>query len=247
MTPNGFPRSRLLLILSIAVPLAVLGDALWVRADPEGPPWQGLDDWWNGLVGGPEGTILWHVADFFDLLGAGLGIVLGAACVIALLVMRRWRSAVYAIAAIAATKLVTDVGKAVAERPRPLDVMVDTGTWAFPSGHSSRMAAIVVVIGVLFVPARHLRRWWPVAVVLTLAMMLARNWQHAHWLTDTIAGAATGAAVAVFTWWALTPLLDRERALREATALAADDAARTQGIGSERLSWNAVRSERCPR
>jgi undecaprenyl-diphosphatase len=43
-----------------------------------------------------------------------------------------------------------------------------------------------------------------------------RNWQHAHWLTDTVAGAALGWAVAALVWWALTPLLDRERAQREA-------------------------------
>lgn len=233
MTPNAFPRSRLLLILSIAVPLAVLGDAVWVRTDPTGPPWQGLDDWWNGLVGSPAGSPLWHVAEFLNLLGAELGLVLGAVGLVALLVLRRWRSAVYACAAVAATKLVTDAGKAVAERPRPSDITVDTGSWAFPSGHSSRMAAIVVVIAVLVIPARHLRRWWPFAIVLTCAMMLARNWQHAHWLTDTITGAATGAAVAVFVWWALSPLLDRERALREGTALEAAGAPET---GSERLS-----------
>ncbi|MDA1358259.1 phosphatase PAP2 family protein [Glycomyces luteolus] len=235
MTPNGFPRSRLLLALAIAVPLAVLGDAIWVRTDPEGPPWQGLDDWWNGLVGSPVGSPLWYVAECFNLLGGALGLVLGAVAVVALLVVRRWRSAVYVGAALAATKLVTDGLKAVAERPRPTDITVDTGSWAFPSGHASRMAAVVVVIAVLMVPARHLQRWWPVAVVLTCAMMLARNWQHAHWLTDTVAGAATGAAVAVFVWWALSPLLDRERALREGVALETADSG-TQGTGSEHLS-----------
>lgn len=236
MTPNGFPRSRLLLILSIAVPLAVVGDALWVRSDPTAPPWQGLDDWWNGLMGGPTDGLLWHVADFFNLLGGTLGLALGAACVVALLVVRRWRSAVYACAVLAATKVVTDIAKYLGERPRPADITVDTDSWAFPSGHASRMAAIVVVIGVLVIPARHLRRWWPFAVVLTCAMMAARNWQHAHWLTDVIAGAAIGASVAVFMWWALSPLLDRERALREGAALEAAEAAGAQGNGRERLS-----------
>jgi membrane-associated phospholipid phosphatase len=236
MTPNGFPRSRLLLALAIAVPLAVLGDALWVRADPEGPPWQGIDDWWNGLVGGPAEGPAWHASAFMDQLGAQLGLILFAVGVVALLLVRRWRSAVYACAALAATKVATDALKAIGERPRPADIMVDTGSWAFPSGHASRMAALVVVIAVLVVPARHLKRWWPVAVVLTCAMMLARNWQHAHWLTDTVAGAATGAAVAVFTWWALSPLLDRERALREGAELETADASGAQGTGSERLS-----------
>lgn len=235
MTPNGFPRSRLLLILAIAVPLAVLGDAIWVRSDPTGPPWQGLDDRWNGLVGGPDEGPLWNLAEFLNRLGAEIGLVAFAIGIVALLVLRRWRSAVYACTALVATKLVTDLAKAVAERPRPVDIMVDTASWAFPSGHSSRMAALVVVIGVLVIPARHLKLWWPVAVLLTFAMMLARNWQHAHWLTDTIAGAAIGWAVAAFAWWALTPLLDRERALREGTVLDAT-AAGAPGTGSLRLS-----------
>jgi hypothetical protein len=36
-------------------------------------------------------------------------------------------------------------------------------------------------------------------------------------------------------WWALAPLLDRERALREGALLETVDAG-AQGIGSERLS-----------
>jgi membrane-associated phospholipid phosphatase len=216
MTPNGFPKSRLVLILAIAVPLGVLGDALWVRTDPEGPPWQGVDDWWNGLVGGPEDALPWHLAELLNRLGAEPGLVAFGLAVIALLVMRRWRSAVYACAALAATAIVVDVLKTVGERPRPGDIMVHGASWAFPSGHAARMAAFVVIIAVVAVPARHWRVWWPIGVLLTFAMMLARNWQHAHWLTDTVAGAATGWAVAVLAWWALTPMLDRERVRREA-------------------------------
>lgn len=216
MTPNGFPKTRFVLILAIAVPLGVLGDALWVRADPDGPPWQGLDDWWNGLVGGPDEGLTWHLAELLNRAGAQPGLAVFGVGVIALVVVRRWRSAVYACTAVAATAITVDLCKVVAERPRPADIMVETASLAFPSGHSARMAAFVVVIAVVAVPARHLKVWWPIGVLLTFAMMLARNWQHAHWMTDTIAGAALGWAVAALAWWALTPLLDRERALREA-------------------------------
>ena len=216
MTPNGFPKSRLVLILAIAVPLGVLGDALWVRADPKGPPWQGLDDRWNGLVGGPDDGLMWNLAELLNRFGAEPGLVAFGLAVVALLVMRRWRSAVFACAALAATAIVVDLLKAVGERPRPGDIMVHSASWAFPSGHAARMAAFVVIVAVVAVPARHLKIWWPIGALLTVAMMLARNWQHAHWLTDTVAGAATGWAVAALAWWALTPMLDRERALREA-------------------------------
>jgi len=235
MTPNRFPASRLLLVLSIAVPPAVLGDALWVRSDPTGPPWQGLDDRWNGLVGGPDSGPWWSLAQFLNRLGGEPGLVVLAVGVIVLLLMRRWRSAVYVCAVVAATSLVVDLIKSVPDRPRPADIMVHTASWSFPSGHSARMAAFVVVIAVVAVPARNLRVWWPIAALLTLAMMWARTWQHAHWLTDTIGGAATGWAVATFLWWALTPLLDRERALREA-AVEPVPAEGAPGTSGERLS-----------
>ncbi len=217
MTPNGFPKSRLALVLAVLVPLGVLGDALWVRlAAPGTPPWQGLDESWNDLVGGPADGLRWQLAQLLNRLGGEPGLALLAIAVVALLIARRWRSAVFACAAVAATSLVVELIKLVGERPRPLDVMVDTGSWAFPSGHSARMAAFVVIVAVVWIPARHLRAWWPVAVFLTVLMMGARTWQHAHWLTDTIGGAATGWAVAALVWRVCTPLLDRERAEREA-------------------------------
>ncbi|MCC3761907.1 phosphatase PAP2 family protein [Glycomyces sp. TRM65418] len=216
MTPNGFPKSRLALILAIAIPLGVLGDALWIRADPDAPPWQDVDDWWNGLVGGPAEGPAWQAAELFYHVGAQSGLLVLAAAAVALLLMRRWRSAVFACAAVAVTALVVDLLKTLSARPRPADIMVETASLAFPSGHAARMAAFVVVIAAVAIPARHLKFWWPIGAVLTIAMMLARNWQHAHWLTDTIAGAALGWAVAALTWWAMTPLLDRERAARAA-------------------------------
>jgi membrane-associated phospholipid phosphatase len=215
VTPNRFPASRLLLVLAIAVPFGVLGDALWIRTDPADPPWQSLDDRWNNLVGGSDSDLWWYAAETLNRLGAEPGLALLAVGVAVLLLMRRWRSAVYMCATIAVTSLVVDLIKSVPERRRPDDIMVDTASFAFPSGHSARMAAFVVAVAVVAVPARRLRIWWPVAALLTMAMMWARTWQHAHWLSDTIAGAAVGWAVATFLWWALSPLLDRERALRE--------------------------------
>ncbi|SDK61836.1 Membrane-associated phospholipid phosphatase [Glycomyces sambucus] len=216
MTPNGFPKSRTALALAVLVPLAVVGDALWIRLAPGAPPWQALDDSWNGLVGGPADGVRWQLAQLLNRLGGDPGLALLAIAVVALLIVRRWRSAVFALAAVAASALVVDLAKRVGERPRPLDVMVETGSWAFPSGHAARMAAFVVIVAVVWIPARHLRTWWPVAVFLTVLMMGARTWQHAHWLTDTVGGAAIGWAVAALVWFACTPLLDRERELREA-------------------------------
>jgi undecaprenyl-diphosphatase len=169
MTPNGFPKSRPALILAIAVPLGVLGDALWVRSDPDGPPWQALDDRWNGLVGGPDDGLMWSLAELLYHVGAQAGLVVLAVAAIGLLFVRRWRSAVFACAAVAATAIAVDLLKTVGERPRPADIMVETSSWAFPSGHAARMAAFAVVIAVVAIPARHLRFWWPIGAALTFA------------------------------------------------------------------------------
>ncbi len=235
MTPNGFPKSRLALALAVLVPLGVLGDAIWIRLAGT-PPWQGLDDHWNALVGGPADGVRWQLAQLLNRLGAAPGLALLAIAVVALLLTKRWRSAVFACAAVAASAVAVDLVKRVGDRPRPLDVMIDTGSWAFPSGHAARMAAFVVIVAVVWIPARHLRAWWPIAVFLTVLMMGARTWQHAHWLTDTIAGAALGWSVTALAWFALTPLLDRERAQRE--ALDAPVGTDTDGPGALRSVGN---------
>ncbi|MEU6859837.1 phosphatase PAP2 family protein [Glycomyces sp. NPDC046736] len=214
-TPNGFPRSRTALILAVAVPLAVLADAILIRvAGSGGPLWQGLDDAWNGFVGGSASGLLWQLAEFHNRLGGRAGLILFGLGVIALILLRRWRSAVFACAAVAAAAFMTDGIKQVAERARPEDLMVHTASWAFPSGHAARMAAFMVVIAVVAIPAARLRVWWPIAGVLVLAMMWARTWQHAHWLTDTIAGAALGWAAAMLAWKACDSILATERQWR---------------------------------
>lgn len=41
-------------------------------------------------------------------------------------------------------------------------------------------------------------------------MMWSRTWLHAHWLTDTVAGAAAGAGTGLVAWWLCAPALARE-------------------------------------
>lgn len=238
MTPNGFPRSRLALALAVAIPLAVLGDAVLVRSAERGTPfWQPLDDWWNDLVGGPSDGFRWQLAQLLDRVGGEPGLALVAIAAAGLLLVKRWRSALFVLAAVGASWLIVYLVKLVGGRARPDDLMVDATGWAFPSGHSARMAAFVVIVAAVAIPAGHLWAWWPVAVLLTLLMMAARTWQHAHWLTDTIAGAATGWAVAMLVWRLWTPLLDRERELRESADPAPfGDAA--DGVDS--LSWTST-------
>ena len=191
--------------------LAVLITALIVRADPASPPFQAVDEAWLRGMAGTDGGALWTIANAFDRIGARPGayaIVLVAAVLVA---VRRPASAIYATAAVAATYAVVFGLKALADRPRPEGGMVEVASSAFPSGHSARMAAFVIVLTAVVVPAAARRWWWPVAVLLVPAMMWARTWQQAHWLTDTFAGAVVGTGVSLLCLAAFEPMLRRER------------------------------------
>lgn len=216
MPPREFPRSRLVPLFAALAVSAVLGLALWVRADPVSPPFQGLDDAWLRLMGGPHEGPLWAVAEGFDHGGGRIGSVAVPALALALTAVRRWRSALFVLAAVLATHVVTDALKYIGDRPRPGGIMVEVASPAFPSGHSSRMACLVVVIAVVATPVAARRWWWPIGALLVLGMMWARTWQHAHWLTDTFGGVATGLGVSVLCWWAFDAMLRREREGREA-------------------------------
>ncbi|GAB3657828.1 phosphatase PAP2 family protein [Glycomyces tarimensis] len=214
MAPRPFPESKAALPVAVLLTLAVVAVALWVRADPVSPPFQGLDDAWLGVMGGPHDGALWVVADAFNHSGGPVGIAIVLVIAGTLLVLRRWASALFAVVAVTATYYLVDVLKLVGDRDRPPDPMVGVASNAFPSGHAARMASLVVVLTVVAVPVAARRWWWPLAAALVLAMMWSRTWQHAHWLTDTVGGAAFAIGVSMLCWRAFDPLLRRERERR---------------------------------
>jgi membrane-associated phospholipid phosphatase len=215
MLPRAFPRRSVAIPAAVLLILATLAAALWVRADPLSPPSQPLDDAWLRLMEGPHEGFPWVVAEVFNhgVRGpfAGVALLLFAG---ALTAVRRWRSALFALTAFTATYAVTGVLKTIGERDRPEEILVSVSSNAFPSGHSSRMACVVVIVGVVAIPAVARLWWWPVGTLLVLGMMWARTWQHAHWLTDTVGGVATGVGTSMLCWWAFDAMLRRERSLR---------------------------------
>ena len=73
---------------------------------------------------------------------------------------------------------------------------------SFPSGHSSGIAASVVVGLVLAWPvltARARRLWLAVGVVLTVVVGFSRLWLGVHYLSDVLAGWSLGVAWALLT------------------------------------------------
>ncbi|MFG2976576.1 phosphatase PAP2 family protein [Streptomyces sp. NPDC048331] len=212
-TDTGVPRRRGVLVVGLLLLAAAVLPALVVRSDVTDPPFQGLDDRWLRWMGGPHEGIYLAAARVLDLIGGPVGSLIPLSVLVLLLIRRRWVSAGFLPAAVLGGNMLVIQGlKHLVDRPRPADPLVRVDHGSFPSGHAATAALLVVLLGVLLVPVARRRAWWIGGTVFTLAMMWSRTWLHAHWLSDTVAGAAAGAGVGLVTWWLFGPALARERA-----------------------------------
>jgi membrane-associated phospholipid phosphatase len=201
------------LTLGVILLLVTAAFAAAVLARPARPVFQGIDDAWLGLMGGPHDGLCAAVAAVLNRLGGPLGVVIPFGLLIALAIRRRWRSLLFLLTTYGLGNfVVVQALKSGVDRPRPAHPLVRVDHGSFPSGHSAGTALLVVVVGVLFISETRRRAWWAFGVALTIAMMWSRTWLHAHWLSDTLAGATTGAGTALVLWRLFSPLLTRERA-----------------------------------
>ncbi|MFG2983551.1 phosphatase PAP2 family protein [Streptomyces sp. NPDC048258] len=200
----------------MALGLLLLGAAalaaLVVRSDVAHPPFQGLDDQWLAWMGGPHEGLYAALAAALNWFGGPFGVVVPLALLLLLLLRGRRVAAGFLLLVYLGGNVVVVQGlKHLVDRPRPADPLVRVDHGSFPSGHAASAALLVVIVGALLVPAARRRLWWPAGAAFTLAMMWSRTWLHAHWLTDTVAGAAAGAGAGLVAWWLLRPALARER------------------------------------
>ncbi|MFI8341666.1 phosphatase PAP2 family protein [Streptomyces sp. NPDC085639] len=207
------PRSRGILTAGLLLLAAAVLPALVIRSDVADPSFQALDDRWLIWMGGPHEGIHQAAATALDLFGGPVGALLPLSLLVVLLVRRRWVAAGFLLAAhLGGNALVIQGLKHLVDRPRPAHPLVRVDHGSFPSGHAATAALLVVLLGVILVPAARRRAWWIGGTAFTLAMMWSRTWLHAHWLSDTVAGAAAGAGVGLLAWWLFHPALARERA-----------------------------------
>ncbi len=179
--------------------LATVLGALVVFVYPETP---GFDHWWNETVAGIRGDWLLQFALVMDWIGGGWVAILGVPLlvILALLLARRWRSAVFAAVCFAASAGAVQLLKQLFGRARPEDMLVVSDYGSFPSGHTANAATIALVVWVLFP-----RVWTAILGALwVLAMALSRTFLSVHWATDTLGGALVGAGVVlVLAAWLL--------------------------------------------
>jgi membrane protein DedA with SNARE-associated domain/membrane-associated phospholipid phosphatase len=132
---------------------------------------------------------------------------------------RTWRPLVLLVGAWAGSSILTNIVKALVDRPRPpaATQLVEAARSSFPSGHVSESTAVYGMLAVLIAGAT--RSWrsrvavWTGTVVLLLLIGVSRLYLGVHWLTDVVGGYALGAM------WMVAMLMpvhaaDRARAQR---------------------------------
>ncbi|MET0726367.1 MAG: phosphatase PAP2 family protein [Leifsonia sp.] len=217
--PTRVRRPAGLLIAGVATLAVFWLFALHVATNPEHPFTQAMDDAWRRLVGSDHGPETGILPMFFQYLGEGPGAILLVLVVpIALIIVRRWRSALFFFTAnIAVSLVVSQLTKNLVHRPRPAEDLenglfgplfsVDHGS--LPSGHSVTVGFVIVGVAALL-PAGKRAIWWIVAALLAVGIVWQRTLINAHWLSDTIVGVAAGAAGTLILWWAFHPLLAKD-------------------------------------
>lgn len=153
-----------------------------------------LEAWEHGLV-----VLEWGLLLPVFTWAFGIGLVLGMITCVA---VPRWRHHAHAWAFVAATHLISRIamvelkGATLRLRPgqwlsRGGDTFFREGSgWAFPSGHVTSFASVVIPIVVLFPRARPL-------LLVVAYVMAARIVANAHWLSDTLSAITL---VCLVTW-----------------------------------------------
>jgi undecaprenyl-diphosphatase len=175
----------------------------------------GFDRWWNQLIESIRGDGMYRFALVLNWIGGGWVAILGIPllAIVALLLARRWRSAVFAAVCFALSAGAVQLLKEIFGRARPEDMLVVSDYGSFPSGHTANAATIALVLWVLFP-----RVWTAIVGVLwILAMALSRTFLSVHWASDTLGGALVGAGVVlVLAAWLLPWVRQRREQVVEA-------------------------------
>jgi undecaprenyl-diphosphatase len=160
-------------------------------ADPIGPAW------------------LEHaMRDITALGGYTVIILITAAAIGYLAILRQWPSIILVVASLAGGVIINNALKYWFERPRPDLVahLVEVQTLSFPSGHAMLSAVAYLTLGALIAqvqPRRRLKLYvLSIGVALTLLIGSSRVYLGVHWPTDVLAGWCLGAVWAMACWLA---------------------------------------------
>ena len=166
------------------------------------------------------------VAEFMAFIGRSpVSTLIPAVAIMALWLSGRHRLSVFlALAALA--RGLSPLVKALVDRPRPSDALVNVvhqlGDPSFPSGHvlgATLFYGFLIYCAESCIPQRTFRRFVQAALVLVIGLMgYARVQLGAHWPTDVLGGYALGLLILTAVIW-LHSRVDRQNAERTGVVL----------------------------
>jgi membrane-associated phospholipid phosphatase len=205
-------RRRSVLVAGLALLAAAAAFAGFMREDSANPPVTGMDHAWLFAVAKTRSTPLTELFKVLSLIGGpdGATIMVAVICA-ALLVIRRWRTALYIALAEASGSACSQLVKHAVLRHRPPHPLVSADLGSFPSGHVITAVGVGIALTVAFTRPGHRR--YPLAGVAAGAalMMFCRTYLAAHWLSDTLESLPIAVGLALVLWWIFGPLLARDR------------------------------------
>ena len=162
-------------------------------------------------AGQPDSPIgpLWLQGVMRDITSLGSSSVLvliTAATIVYLLLVRRPATALLVFVAVAGGQVLSSLLKAGVDRPRPdlVSHLVNETSLSFPSGHAMLSAITYLTLGSLaarFLPDRRTKIFaLGLAVLITLLVGTSRVYLGVHWPSDVLAGWCAGFAWAMLCW-----------------------------------------------
>lgn len=121
--------------------------------------------------------------------------LIAAPLIVLAMVRRQWRIALFLFLSVELAGVVTEIAKAVANRPRPSTAFVVAQGTSFPSGHAMAVMASVLALSTVLLPM--IRRPWRRGVIaagaaIVVAVGIGRVVLNVHNPSDVIAGWALG-------------------------------------------------------
>jgi membrane-associated phospholipid phosphatase len=201
-------------VFAVGAGLLVLAAAfaVVVRADRASPPVLGMDLRWLGLVRGTRSTPVTDVFKVLSLIGGPVGAtIIVSALGAGLVLVARWRTAIYLALAEALGSTCSDLTKHLVLRLRPPHPLVVADIGSFPSGHVITTVGVGIALTIVFARPGHRRPALAAVAVAGLVMMFCRTYLAAHWLSDTFEGVLIATGVALLLWWGFGPVIERDR------------------------------------
>jgi len=144
--------------------------------------------------------------DITSLGSASVLVLITAAVIVYLLMIRRPATALLIFVAVAGGQMLSSLLKAGIDRPRPdlVSHLVNETSFSFPSGHAMLSAVTYLTLGSLAARFLHGRTTkifvLCLAVLTTVLVGISRVYLGVHWPSDVLAGWCAGFAWAMLCW-----------------------------------------------